>query len=235
MEESAIISSNRLLALLSAADYQRLEKDLKLILLTKGQIIYQPDELIESVYFPIDAVISLGTIPSKRSRIEASLVGREGMLGLTAILGGRQSLAGATVVQLSGQATQLSATVLQSEFQRGLALQKLMLRYVEVRLMQVSQLSACQSWHSLKPRLIRWLLILQDCVQKDQLPLTQQFIAEMLGVRRAGVNEVANALQAENLIRCQRGQITILNRAGLEESACECYQFMNLELNRILA
>lgn len=234
METHAPISLNRLLALLPAADYQHLEKDLTPVLLLAGQALYQPGELVKSVYFPMSAIISLETAQPKYARSEASLVSREGMVGLSTIMGGRQSLAGSTVVQLAGDAMQLSAAALQAEFQRGLALQKLLLRYLEVRLMQVSQVSACQSQHSLKQRLARWLLSLQDCVQKDQLPVTQRFMATMLGVRRASINEAASSLENAHLIRYQRGQVTILDRAGLEQAACECYRFINTEIKRLL-
>lgn len=228
------ISRNRLLALLPAADYQRLAPDIKPMLLIQGQTLYQRGQRIQSVYFPIDAVVSLESAPPKYARSEAGLVGCEGMVGLSALMGGRQSLTGSTVVQLGGDAMQLDTAALKAEFQQGLALQQLLLRYTEVRLMQVSQIFACQSHHTLKQRLVRWLLTLQDRVQTEQLPITQKFMATLLGVRLGSVSKAANLLQDAHLIRYQREQVTILDRAGLKQAACECYRLINTELDRLL-
>ncbi|MEM9927383.1 MAG: Crp/Fnr family transcriptional regulator [Cyanobacteria bacterium P01_D01_bin.50] len=227
------ISANQLLTALPAGEYQRLIPYLKPVSLVLGQTVYEPKELIEEVYFPIGAMISLVSIMTDGSTTEVGLVGNEGMVGLPILLGGQYST-NRVIVQIEGNAMKMDGNVLRREFERGKQLQKKLLLYTQARLTQMSQIAACKSHHLIEERLARWLLCVNDCVKKNELPLTQKLISEMLGVRRASVTEAAIALQKAGLIRYSRGQITILKRKELEKAACECYGLISSEFKRLL-
>lgn len=224
---------NQILKALPTLQYQRLLKHLKPVNLTSGTILLEPNEPIQTVYFPQRAMISLVSIMMDGSTTEIGLIGNEGMIGLPAILGG-DSTTSRTIVQVSGTALEISADVVKQEFQRGEKLFQLLLLYTQALLTQVSQSAACNRQHNIEARLARWLLSVQDCILQDELPLTQEFIANMLGTRRSGVTVAAGILQQAGIIRYSRGRITILDQEGLEGTACECYHLVQNEFIRLL-
>ena len=219
-------SINRLLAALPEIVYRRLEPYLTFVSLPVGEICYEALEEIDTVYFPDTALISLVSTLSDGFTSEISLVGSTGMIGLPVILGSGYSQHRA-FVQVSGSIVKISASILKHEFDTGGELQKLLLFYVEDRLNEVAQLSICNRHHNIEERMARWLLMVQDLVQSDELFLTQEFIGQMLGVNRPGVTLTAGTFQRSGLIRYTRGKITILNRNALEDIACECYQLFH--------
>lgn len=224
---------NRLLAALPAEDYQRLSSGLEAVTLSFRQVLYEPNEPIEYVYFPDQSIVSLVTVMEDGTTMEVSLVGREGMVGIPAILGGYTTTTQA-IVQVAGQALRISASVLRTEFNRGGALHHLLLRYTQFLLAQVSQTAICNRLHSLEERFARWLLLVQDSIQSNELPLTQEFVAQTLGVRRSGITEAAGTLRQSGIIHYTRGRITILNLEHLETTACECYRVIQKEYRILL-
>lgn len=225
---------NRLLAALPTHEYQRLVPHLELVKLSLHQIIYEPNEPITHVYFPHQAVVSLVTSMEDGSTIEVGLVGSEGMVGIPVILGGNITNNQA-FVQIAGAGMRMDANILKTEFNRSGPLQTLLLRYCQALLTQVSQSAACNRFHTIEERLARWMLLVQDCVGSDELALTQEFIAQMLGTRRSGVTVAAGTLQKAGMLRYTRGRITIVNREVLEATACECYRVISDEFARLLA
>jgi CRP-like cAMP-binding protein len=226
-------SSNKILAALPASQYKRLAPHLKPVDLKSGQILLDPNEEVEAIYFPQTAMISLVSIMINGSTTEIGLVGNEGMVGLPAILGGR-STTSRSIVQISGIALKIPAEIIVKEFYRGEKFQQLILLYTQALLSQVSQSAACNRQHKIEERLARWLLSVQDCVLQNEIPLTQEFIANMLGTRRSGVTVAAGILQQAGIIRYTRGKITILNQQDLEDTACECYRLVQNEFMRLL-
>ncbi|MEM7714278.1 MAG: Crp/Fnr family transcriptional regulator [Cyanobacteria bacterium P01_A01_bin.68] len=233
MVDSPLYSANQLLMALPPSEYKRLIPYLEPVNLALGQVIYEPRQPVKEVYFPSRAMISLVSIMKDNSTTEIGLVGNEGMVGLPIILGGNFAT-NCAIVQIEGSAIKMDASVLKREFEKGEQLQKKLLLYTQARLTQISQIAACKSHHLIEERLARWLLSVNDCVDKPELPLTQKFISEMLGVRRASVTEAAIALQKAGFISYSRGQITILNRKELEQAACECYGLIHKEFKRLL-
>ncbi len=225
--------TNQLLASLPPSEYQRLIPHLELVTLSLGQVLYQEGEVIQHVYFPTRAMVSLVSILRDNSMTEFALVGNEGMVGIPVFLGGNLTISRA-IVQISDSALRMEADILKSEFEQGGMLQKILLIYTQALLTQVAQNAVCKSHHTIEKRLARWLLCVQDCVQKEELPLTQKYISQILGTRRATITEAAGSLQAEGLIRYSRGQITILNREALAAKACECYDSVKREYQRLL-
>ncbi|MDZ8086822.1 MAG: Crp/Fnr family transcriptional regulator [Nostoc sp. DedQUE12b] len=225
--------ANNLLAALPASDYERLVPHLKLVKLPLRKLLYEPGELITQVYFPNKAVVSIITTMEDGSTVEAGLVSNEGMVGIPVVLGDNITTTTASV-QVPDSAMQMDANILRSEFNRGTALQSLLLRYVQSMYTQIAQGSACNRLHSLEKRLARWLLTVSDRLESEEFPLTQEFISQMLGVRRSGVTEAANILSAAGIITYHRGQINILNREALEKTSCECYQIIEDEYVRLL-
>ena len=225
--------TNQLLASLPPSEYQRLVPHLESVTLNLGQVLYEVGEVIQYVYFPIQSMISLVCILRNNAMTEFALVGNEGMVGLPVFLGGNLTISRA-VVQVPDSALRMQADVLKSEFERGESLQKILLLYTQALLTQVAQNAVCKSYHTIDKRLARWLLSVQDCVQKEELPLTQKYISEILGTRRASITEAAGSLQAEGLIRYSRGQIIILDREALAARACECYSSVKREYQRLL-
>ena len=224
---------NRLLAALPTSDYERLVPHLKLVSLPTRQVIYEPGEPITEVYFPQNAVVSIVTIMEDGSTVEVGIVSNEGMVGIPVILGGNTTTTKA-FVQVAGAGMQMDADVLRTEFNRGGAIQKLLLRYVRAIYTELTQGCACNRFHTLEERLARWLLTVSDRFESDDFPLTQEFIAQMLGVRRSGVTVAASTLSRAGMIRYQRGQISILNREDLEATSCECYRVIQKEFTRLL-
>lgn len=231
--DSRAMRANRLLAALPESEFERLLPDLKLVDLASGQVIYQPGEPITQVYFPHWAIISLILDMENGSTVEVGMVGNDGMTGIPVILGGNTTTTTA-MVEVPDIATRINADVLKTEFNRGGMLQNILLRYVQVLYSQVAQTAACNRMHALEERLARWLLLVSEGVQSDDLLLTQEFIAQMLGVRRSGVTVAANALSQSGIISYNRGRINILNRDGLEAASCECYQAIKRESERLL-
>jgi CRP-like cAMP-binding protein len=224
---------NQILVALPLVEYQRIAPHLKLVDLISGEILLEPNEPIQKIYFPQRAMISLVSIMMDGSTTEIGLIGNEGMIGLSAILGGSSTIS-RTIVQVSGTALEVPAEIIRQEFQRGEKLHELLLLYTQALLTQVSQSAACNRQHNIEARLARWLLSVQDCILQDELPLTQEFIANMLGTRRSGVTVAAGILQQAGIIRYSRGRIMILDQEGLEDTACECYHLIQNEFLRLL-
>ena len=213
---------NRLLAALPRSDGLRLLNECQRIELAFGNVLHEPSARIADVYFPMDSFISL-VMPLKASvSLEVGLVGNEGMFGFPLALGVQVSPVRA-VVQGSGAALRMSARRFRGELKRSGALHREIDRYIFVQLSNLAQTAACTRFHVLEERLARWLLMSYDRAHGDDLQVTQQFLAIMLGVRRAGVTKAAMSLQKRNLIRYSRGYMTVLNRRGLKAAACECY------------
>ncbi|MBW4680761.1 MAG: Crp/Fnr family transcriptional regulator [Microcoleus vaginatus WJT46-NPBG5] len=226
-------SENQLLAALPAQEYQRLVPHLEKVSIEIGQVLYDHFQPIEYVYFPIQGLVSLLYVMEDGSTVEVGLVGHEGMVGIPVILGGMKTTNQA-LVQVAVSAMRMEASRLKSEFDRGGELQRILLRYTQVLLSLVSQTAACNRLHTLEERLSRWLLLVQNRLQSDELPLTQEYISQMLGTRRSGVTVAAGTLQEAGIISYKRGKITILNQENLEATACECYQVIKTEFARLL-
>ena len=223
---------NRLLTGLTSEELKRLHPHLEQVSLSHGQAIILPDEPIEFVYFPLNSLLSLVTVMEDGSTVEASSIGCEGMAGLPILLdAGTTPMR--TLTQIPGKAVRIKAKIIKQEFDRGGALQKLLYRYIHTIIVIGSQSAACNRLHHLEARLCRWLLMSRDGVGSTQLPLTQEFLATMLGVRRAGVTEAASQLQSKGLIRYQRGYIQIIDTKSLETAACECYGVVRAEYDRL--
>jgi len=233
MSESFPQAVNRLLAALPDAEYQHLIPHLQHVSLSLKQVLYEVGEPIEYVYFPYRSIVSSLSTMNDGSMVEVGLVGNDGIAGIPAALGDNIATTTATV-QIPDSAMRMKANLLKTEFQRGGSFQSLLLRYMQAQHAFVSQNAACNRLHQLDGRLARWLLLVCDRVESKELPLTHEFIGQMLGVRRAGVTEAANTLQKAGLIRYNRGNITILNREGLEAFSCECYEIINGEYTRLL-
>jgi CRP-like cAMP-binding protein len=217
--------ANNLLAALPRKDRQRLLASLVPIALTFGEILYEPGKAIRYVYFPNDSVVSLLTLVEGHRALEVGLVGCEGMVGIPLALGVNISPVRA-LVQGTGTAMRMSATRFRKEFHNSVPLQRALYRFTHVLMAQVTQTAACNRFHFIEARLARWLLMTRDRVLSNQFRLTQEFLSHMLGVRRVGVTKAAGALQQRKLINYSRGNISILNRKGLEAAACRCYQIV---------
>jgi CRP-like cAMP-binding protein len=214
---------NSLLAALPNKDYLRLLPWLEPVTLNFGKVLYEPDETIRHVYFPDRSMVSLLTIADGHLALEVGLIGREGMLGVPLILGHNVSSVRA-LVQGSGTASRMVSANFLKQFRLSQALRKELYRYTHALMAQISQTAACNRFHVVEMRLARWLLMTHDRVKSDQFRMTQEFLAHMLGVRRVGVTRAAQALQMRKLISYSRGNITVLDRSGLEAAACECYE-----------
>ncbi len=224
---------NRLLATLPKNEYKRLLPKLKTVSLVLGEVLYEPGDVIKYVYFPNDSIISLISELSQTSLLEVGMVGNEGMAGLAVFMGVGFSSTRA-LVQGSGTAMRMSAGSVRTEANRLGSLHHLLHRYSHSLLAQVSQSCACNRFHLVDARLARWLLMTNDRLGVEEFPLTQEFLSNMLGVRREGVSKAAGALQAARLIRYSRGMITVLNRRGLEAKSCQCYAITKAETDAYL-
>lgn len=226
------LSRNHILAALPNDEYERLAPHLEFVTVELSQVLFMPDDEISHVYFPLTSIVSLLTDLEDGTGMEVGLVGREGMAGISAILGGTETKV--ATVQGTGEAMRLSVDRLREEFHRGGALQPALLRYTHALMTQISQSVVCNARHAIEGRLARWLLMYSDRTDGDEFELTHEFMANMLGVRRAGVSEVANALQERGLIQYQRGHIRILDRKGLEDLTCECYSVVKEKFDDFL-
>jgi CRP-like cAMP-binding protein len=224
---------NHLLAALPAPDLLALQPELKHVQLPLGEVLYESGSLPVQAYFPTTAIVSLLYQLENGASAEIAVVGKEGVTGVSLFMGGETTPSRA-VVQSAGYAYQLAGKLLQQEFTRAGAMQYLLLRYTQTLLTQMAQTAVCNRHHSLDQQLCRWLLLSLDRLPSNQLIMTQQLIANMLGVRREGVTETASKLQAAGLIRYSRGTITVLDRSGLEARTCECYGVVRRESDRLL-
>lgn len=227
-------SKNLLLSVLPEALSEKLAPALKPVTLQVGDRLHDPGETIYHLYFPLDCVLSITLIMSDGTMAQTGLVGKREVIGINAFMGGRETTQTTYIVQHSGNAMKIDAQVLREEFDRNKDLRDIMLRYTQAFIAQTSQNTACNSLHRLEKRLARWLLEVHDRVERDELNLTQEFIADMLGVRRAGVTQTAQKLQEDGLILYKRGHIHILDRPGLEAYSCECFHTLKNEYDRLL-
>jgi CRP-like cAMP-binding protein len=223
---------NLILRALPPAELEHLLPHLQTVTFSLGQVVYEPGERIEYCYFPTDCVISLLYTAQDGSTAEMGLVGNEGMLGVALFLGG-ESTCSRAIVPLAGDALRLPGKLLQLEFARSRTIAGLLLRYTQALLTQVAQTAVCNRLHSLEQRLCRWLLLCHDRKDGVELLMTQELIANMLGGRRESVTVSAGHLQDAGLIHYSRGHITIVDRAGLESAACECYRIVENECDRL--
>ena len=214
---------NSLLAALPRKEYRLLLAGLEPVPLTFGKVLYEPGETIRHVYFPDTSLVSLLTLADGHLALEVGLIGREGMLGVPLVLGHPVSSVRA-LVQGSGTAMRMPAAHFLKEFRLSLPLQRELYRYIHTLMAQISQTAACNRFHVVEMRLARWLLMTHDRVKSDRFRMTQEFLGHMLGVRRVGVTKAAQALQKGKLIHYSRGDITVLDRKGLEAAACQCYE-----------
>jgi len=225
---------NHLLAALPAADYERLRPNLEFVQLPLGLALYESGSRLDYVYFVTAGIVSLLYVLEDGASAEIALTGCEGMVGISLFMGG-ESTPSRAVVQSAGHAYRLSASVLKKEFDSGGELQHLLLRFTQALITQMAQTAVCNRHHSVEQQLCRWLLLSIDRLPSDQLVMTQELIANMLGVRREGVTEAAGVLQHAGLIQYSRGHITLLDRPGLERRVCECYAVVKRETDRLLA
>src|SRR5712671_667413 len=226
-------SQNDLLAALPAVDYERLVPDLELVPLPLGMVVYESGGKLDYVYFPTDCIVSLLYVMKDGSSAEIAVVGHEGLVGVALFMGG-ESTPSRAVVQSAGSAYRLSSKVLKREFEHSGPLQHLLLRYTQALITQMAQTAVCNRHHSVEQQLSRWLLLSLDRLPQNQLQMTQELIANMLGVRRQSVTKSAGKLEQAGLIRYSRGLITVLDRPGLEQRVCECYAVVKRETERLL-
>lgn len=224
---------NHLLAALPAEDLQRVSNKLKLVTMPLGDSLYESGSRQRAVYFPTTAIVSLLYQLADGASAEIAVVGNEGLIGVSLFMGGETTPSRA-VVQSAGYAYRLSGKFLKEEFTLGGAMQHLLLRYTQALLTQMAQTAVCNRHHSLDQQLCRWLLLSLDRLIGNELVMTQELIANMLGVRREGVTEAAGNLQDAGLIKYSRGRITVLDREGLETRTCECYAVVKKEFDRLL-
>jgi CRP-like cAMP-binding protein len=224
---------NRLLRALPAESYERLRPHLEPVALAQAQSLWEPDASIHSVYFPRSCVISVLVLLDEEAPVESATIGREGMLGVPVTLGATSTSTRA-LAQVPGDAARVPATGFRAMMADDAAFSQLMLRYAQSLLEQTSQSVACNRRHAMEERCARWLLMTQERVGTDSFPLTHDFLAFMLGVRRATVTVAAGMLQQAGLIRYSRGKITVLDRARLEEASCECYRTVKERSDRLL-
>ncbi|MEI6116454.1 MAG: Crp/Fnr family transcriptional regulator [Burkholderiales bacterium] len=224
---------NYLLAALPAEEQEMLRPHLERVKLALGEVLYESGDRMPYVYFPIDSIVSLLYVMENGSSAEISVVGNEGIVGISVFMGGASTPSRA-VVQSAGCAYRLSSTILKAEFNFHGPLMELLLRYTQSLITQMAQTAVCNRHHSIDQQLCRWLLLSLDRIPGDCLVMTQELIANMLGVRREGVTEAAGKLQKSGVIEYSRGRIRVLDRAHLEQLSCECYAVVKNEVDRLL-
>jgi len=233
MSEIFSPKQNRLLAALPDEDYQRIAKQLELVSLPLGESIYEAGDKIEHIHFPINCILSLLYVMKNGSSAEIAVAGNEGLVGVALFMGGGSTPSRA-VVQSAGQSYRMKGVLLKQEFDQSHALQVRLLRFTQALITQMSQTAVCNRHHSVDQQLARWLLLSLDRLSSNKLEMTQELIANMLGVRREGVTEAAGKLQAKGIIQYSRGHITVVDRPKLESQVCECYQVVKTEYDRLL-
>lgn len=226
-------SQNHLIAALPAQEFERIAAHLEPVALPLGQILYGPGDQLQHAYFPTTAIVSLHYVIESGASAEIASVGNEGVVGISLFMGGDTTPSSA-VVHTAGHAYRMERKVLKQEFERGALVQRLLLRYTQALITQMSQTAACNRHHSVEQQLCRWLLVTLDRVPSGRLVMTQELVARMLGVRREGITEAAGRLQEAGCIRYRRGHIEVLGRQGLEARTCECYRVVRDELRRLL-
>jgi len=224
---------NHILAALPAADYARLLPDLELTPMPLGWAVYESGGRMGYLYFPTTSIVSLLYVMESGASAEIAITGNEGVVGISLFMGG-ESTPSRAVVQSAGEGYRLKASILKREFALGGQLQHLALRFTQALITQMSQTAVCNRHHTLEQQLCRWLLLSLDRLPGDVLSMTQELIANMLGVRREGVTQAAGRLQAEGMIQYSRGRIKVLDRAKLEGHVCECYAVVKKEYDRLL-
>ena len=227
-------NQNRLLASLPEAEFRRLSPHLGLVPLALGTMLYEPGGQMQHAYFPTTAIVSLHYVMESGASAETAGVGNEGVVGISLFMGGNTTPSSA-VVQIAGHAYRLDGRLLKEEFDRAGMAQRLLLRYTQALMTQMSQTAACNRHHTVEQQLCRWLLLTLDRTATNELVMTQELVANMLGVRREGITEAAGRLQQAGIISYRRGHIAVLERSGLETRACECYAVVKKELARLLS
>jgi CRP-like cAMP-binding protein len=233
MLDSAEPRNNFLLAALPDSEWGRWQPLLEKIEMPLGQVLYEPGNTLAHVYFPTTSIVSLLYVMENGASAEIAVVGNEGLVGISLFMGG-ESTPSRAVVQSAGSGLRLKAQLMKSEFERAGPVLHLLLRYTQALITQMAQTAACNRHHTLDQQLCRWLLLSLDRLRTNELAMTQELIANMLGVRREGVTEAALKLQQAGLISYARGRITVLDRAGLENRTCECYAVVKREYDRLL-
>ena len=224
---------NNLLAQLPHDEFHRIEPFLELVPLPLGKVLYESGDTLRHIYFPLDCIVSLLYVMQSGSSAEISVVGNEGIVGVALFMGG-ESTPSRAIVQSGGVGYRLPAQRLKDEFNRHGALMHLLLRYTQALITQMAQTAVCNRHHSIDQQLCRWLLLSLDRLRGNKLLMTQELIANMLGVRREGVTEAAGKLQKQGVIEYKRGHISVLNRHKLEQLSCECYEVVRRETERLL-
>ena len=227
-------NQNHLLAALLDAEYERLAPHLELVPMRLGDVIYESGGKLHYAYFPTTAIVSVHYVLENGGSSEIAGVGNEGVLGIALFMGGNTTPSRA-VVQTGGHGYRLKAHILMDEFNRAESVMRLLLRYTQALITQMSQTAVCNRHHSVEQQLCRWLLLTLDRLPTNELTMTQELIANMLGVRREGVTEAAGKLQSYGFISYRRGHITVVDRVGLEGDVCECYGVVKKEFARLLS
>ena len=233
MENSVDPKTNGLLAALPADDWRRWKPLLELVDMPLGQVLYEPGVTLAQVYFPVTAIVSLLYVMQNGASAEIAVVGNEGMVGISLFMGG-ESTPSRAVVQSAGQGYCVPAQMIKDEFNNSGPVMHVLLRYTQALITQMAQTAVCNRHHSLDQQLCRWLLLSLDRLVGSELVMTQELIANMLGVRREGVTEGALKLQQAGIIKYARGRITVLDRTALEGRTCECYAVVKNEYDRLL-
>ncbi len=231
---SKVALKNHLFAALPEDDFARLQPKLESVSLKLGAVLYESGNRLDYAYFPTTAIISMLYIMENGATAEIGVIGNDGILGMALYMGGDTTTSRA-IIQSAGEAFKMSAKDLKTEFASGGAFQKLLLRYTQALMTQISQTAVCNRLHPIEQQLCRWLLLSHDRLDSDKLVMTHDLISNMLGVRREGVTLAAQKLAERGLIKNNRGAITLLDRQGLEDAVCECYKVVNEEYNRLLS
>lgn len=226
-------STNYLLAALPPDERERIAPHLSAVTMPLGQVVYESGDHLSHIYLPTTAIISMLYVMENGASAEIAVVGKDGLLGVALFMGG-ETMPNRAIVQSAGHALRLSGAVVKDEFARGGALQRLFLRYTQALITQMAQTAVCNRHHSISQQFCRWLLLSLDRLESNEVRMTQELIANMLGVRRAGVTETAKRLQEDGIIRYTRGLIEVLNRGALEAQVCECYKVVKRESDRLL-
>jgi CRP-like cAMP-binding protein len=233
MSAARALQQNILLAALPEPVRERLGPDLKLVDMPLGRVLYESGDKLRHVYFPTESIVSLLYVMESGASAEISVVGNEGIVGVALFMGG-ESTPSRAIVQSAGHAFQLPGRALLAEFNRHEEFQLMLLRYTQALITQMAQTAVCNRHHTIDQQLCRWLLLSLDRLPDNRLVMTQELIANMLGVRREGVTEAAGKLQAQGVIEYHRGHITVLDRPALEQLCCECYAVVKKETDRLL-
>ena len=226
-------TQNHLLAALPMEEFERLAPHLELVAMPLGEVLYESGGPLRHVYFPTTSIVSLLYVMQDGASAEIAVVGNEGLLGVSLFMGG-ETTPSRSVVQSAGAGFRMRGQLLKDEFNRSGPVLHLLLRYTQALITQMAQTAVCNRHHSLDQQLCRWLLLSLDRLQGSELVMTQELIANMLGVRREGVTEAATRLQRAGLIQYRRGHITVIDRKGVEQRTCECYEVVRKEYDRLL-